>query len=111
MRSAVIAAMVAAGFIVTQAFAYGDVAPAASTDAAQRVRWAPAPVPLPEFRLTDEHGRVGLPELRGRTALLFFGFTNCQNVCPATLQVLDQAGTALDRRGAGATRQRVRQRR
>jgi protein SCO1/2 len=65
--------------------------PAADNVSDPRVHWTNEPVPLPEFRLTDEHGRpFGLAELRGRTALLFFGFTNCRNVCPATMQVLRQ---------------------
>jgi protein SCO1/2 len=77
--------------------ATGDVVSTTGAGANQRVRWTPAPVPLPDFRLTDEHGKAfGLAELRGRTALLFFGFTNCRNVCPATMQVLRQVERSLD---------------
>src|SRR5262245_46230568 len=74
--------------------ASGDVTSTARAD--QRVRWTAAPVGLPEFRLTDQDGRAfGLKELRGRTALLFFGFTNCRNVCPVTLQVLRQVERSI----------------
>jgi protein SCO1/2 len=48
-----------------------------------------APVALPDFRLMDQDGRAfGLQELRGRISLVFFGFTNCPNVCPPTIQKL-----------------------
>jgi len=96
MCSGVITAIVAAAVMAAPSFASADVAAGASSDAAQRVRWAATPVPLPDFRLTDEHGRAfGLSDLRGRTALLFFGFTNCRNVCPATMQVLKQVRRSL----------------
>jgi protein SCO1/2 len=41
------------------------------------------------FALTDDHGRdFGLTQLRGAPVLMFFGFTNCPDVCPATLATL-----------------------
>lgn len=44
---------------------------------------------LPAVTLTD-HERRALPldDLRGNFTLLFFGFTNCPDVCPLTLQLL-----------------------
>jgi len=49
----------------------------------------PAGRPLPEFELTDVEGRPFTnSSLEGRFTLLFFGFTNCPDVCPITLQVL-----------------------
>lgn len=44
------------------------------------------------FQLTDHHGRtVGDTDLRGRPALIFFGYTQCPDVCPMTLLRLTEA--------------------
>ncbi len=44
------------------------------------------------FQLTDQHGRtVGDSDLRGRPALIFFGYTQCPDVCPMTLLRLTEA--------------------
>ena len=52
----------------------------------------PEPLPLPEFTLNDQHGEPFTRDsLRGRTSLLFFGFTHCPDICPATLQQLSIA--------------------
>ena len=43
--------------------------------------------PLPEFNLTDHNGQpFNLASMQGRWHLLFFGFTNCPDICPDTLQ-------------------------
>ena len=40
----------------------------------------------PDFTLDDQHGRpFTLSDQRGRAVLLFFGYTNCPDVCPRTL--------------------------
>jgi protein SCO1/2 len=68
----------------------------ATSESDPRVQWVDEPVVLPEFTLTDDNGRSFRPEnFRGRTALVFFGFTNCRDVCPATLQVLRQVWRSL----------------
>jgi protein SCO1 len=44
------------------------------------------PTALADFALTSQTGApVRLSDLRGRAVLLFFGFTNCPDVCPLTL--------------------------
>ena len=44
------------------------------------------------FQLTDHHGRtVSDTDLRGRFALIFFGYTQCPDVCPMTLLSLTEA--------------------
>ncbi len=53
--------------------------------------------PAFDFSLTDHRGReFSLSDQRGKVVLLNFGFTNCPDVCPATLgmlgEVLDIAG-------------------
>ncbi len=57
------------------------------------------PRPLPAFELTDTAGRpFTKARLEGGMHLLFFGFTNCPDVCPLTLQSLAQVRPELERR-------------
>ena len=52
------------------------------------------PSSMPDFKLTDQQGgRTAPGDLRGRVGLVFFGFTNCMGICPATLQVLRRQAT------------------
>ena len=52
------------------------------------------------FTLTDQNGkRVTEKDFRGRYTLVFFGFTNCPDICPAGLQLI---AAALDKVGAKA---------
>lgn len=47
---------------------------------------------LAEFSLLDQDGNAfGLENFAGNWSLLFFGFTNCPDICPITLQVLVNA--------------------
>jgi protein SCO1/2 len=49
----------------------------------------PTPMPLPEFQLLDQTGEpFDRQSLRGGWSLVFFGFTHCPDICPATLQQL-----------------------
>ncbi len=60
----------------------------------------PAPLALPEFSLLDQHRQpVGQPSFRGQWDLVFFGFTNCPDVCPTTLQTLANAKRELSDAG------------
>lgn len=44
---------------------------------------------LPDFSLIDQRGRTFGPDrLKGRWSLVFFGYTNCPDFCPATLTTL-----------------------
>jgi protein SCO1/2 len=44
---------------------------------------------LPEFSLIDQHGKTFVSaDLRGHWSMLFFGFTNCPDLCPTTLTTL-----------------------
>ena len=52
------------------------------------------------FTLTDHTGkRVSDKDFHGKTLLVFFGFTNCPDICPSGLQVI---GAALDKLGPKA---------
>lgn len=54
------------------------------------------PRPLPDIALVDHDGRpFDRSRLHGHWSLLFFGFTNCPDVCPATLGVLAQVEKQL----------------
>ena len=63
-------------------------------------RAAPEAAPLGgPFSLTDQNGATRSDtEFRGKLMLIYFGYTNCPDTCPATLaamsQALDQLGTA-----------------
>lgn len=53
--------------------------------------WLPQPRALAQFRLQDLSGaEFDLKSLRGQPTLLFFGFTNCPDLCPTTLATLTQ---------------------
>ena len=44
------------------------------------------PAKAPDFSLVDQNYQtVSLKDFRGKIVLLFFGFTNCPDACPATL--------------------------
>ena len=49
-----------------------------------------------EFALTDHAGKPrGLADYGGRVVVLFFGYTQCPDVCPTTLAALAQAMKTL----------------
>lgn len=54
------------------------------------------------FSLTDSSGKRGTDkDFRGRDMLVFFGFTSCPDICPASLQLI---AAALDKLGPKADR-------
>ena len=60
------------------------------------------PHPLTDFTLTDDEGQpFALHQLRGKPTLLFFGFTQCPDLCPTTLAEFKGARRVL---GADADR-------
>lgn len=55
------------------------------------------PRPLPDVPGVDHSGRAfSRADLEGAWTIVFFGFTHCPDVCPATLQVLAGARKRLD---------------
>ena len=50
-----------------------------------------SPDSAPDFALQTATGTVGLEELRGKIVLLYFGYTFCPDVCPATLAEFSNA--------------------
>lgn len=63
--------------------------------AASGLRGVPVvpPVPAPDFTLTATDGRPFhlKPEVQGRVALLFFGYTHCPDVCPVHMAAIAAA--------------------
>jgi cytochrome oxidase Cu insertion factor (SCO1/SenC/PrrC family) len=54
------------------------------------------------FRLVDQDGKPrASSDFHGRYQLIYFGYTNCPDVCPTTLGVI---ASALDKLGADANR-------
>ena len=55
---------------------------------------------LPAFSLVDEQGeRFDNARLEGRWSFVFFGYTHCPDICPATLSTLDAALKAAAEQG------------
>ena len=53
-----------------------------------------------DFALTDHTGRARtLADFRGKAAVLFFGYTQCPDVCPTTMAQLAQIRKSLGARG------------
>jgi protein SCO1/2 len=55
----------------------------------------------PDFTLTDQNGRAfTLSHERGRPVVLFFGYTNCPDVCPTILANLERARRSIGPHGS-----------
>ena len=57
------------------------------------------PVPAPDFTLPSTQGDFRLADQRGKMVLIFFGYTTCPDVCPATLgemKTVHRLGNAAD---------------
>ena len=58
--------------------------------------YLPEPLAMQPFELIDHNGRAFTDKnLRGQWTLLFFGYTSCQDVCPATLGQLRMTRSLL----------------
>jgi protein SCO1/2 len=54
------------------------------------------PVPATDFSLRDQNGQAfQLSDQRGNIVLMFFGYTNCPDICPVTLAQFKQARAQL----------------
>ncbi|MCK5922131.1 MAG: SCO family protein, partial [Methylococcales bacterium] len=55
-----------------------------------------SPAPIGNFTLTDHNGeQVSISDYRGKIVLLYFGYTHCPDVCPATMSDLARAYDSL----------------
>ena len=65
-------------------------------DTVSNIHTVSPPTPLPDFHLQDQYGQVfELSRLKGQWSILFFGFTQCPDICPATLQQLKVLNSAM----------------
>ena len=53
-----------------------------------RVMTMDTPRAVGDLAMTDQDGARRISDLAGAPTLVFFGFTNCPDVCPTTLQQL-----------------------
>jgi protein SCO1/2 len=52
---------------------------------------------LPEFELLDHNGQLlTRSNLAGKWSLMFFGYTHCPDICPASLQTMSDMIAAID---------------
>ena len=93
---------IAAGVVVVAALAAGLVLGGMTRDDAASIDASGAVPALEryeiggEFELTDQRGeRMRLSDLAGNAVLLFFGYTHCPDVCPATLARMREVKAAL----------------
>ncbi|MDZ7713655.1 MAG: archaetidylserine decarboxylase [Rhodovibrio sp.] len=97
--------------IALAAIATGIVGSSVLFDRTQELRAArafPEPMPLPEFELRTAEGEaLTRADFEGQWSLLFFGFTNCPDICPDTLAVLDAVMGDLETMGADSKPQVV----
>jgi len=57
--------------------------------------WPPGE-PLPDFTLrTQRGGKFDVGDLKGRWSWLFFGYTECPDICPTTLRTLNRIAEQL----------------
>lgn len=79
-----------------------SLSPAWSGDAQSEhaVLLAPTPLEVADFKLLDQHGHhFRFRQRNGRHALIYFGFTHCPDICPATLHKLKLLTSALRQHG------------
>ena len=76
-----------AGLLTGILLAFGSLAAAATLDGMDRVRVLESPVVLSDVALVDTAGDdFTLSSLHGNVVFVFFGFTNCADICPLTMQ-------------------------
>jgi len=52
---------------------------------------------LPEFELVDHNGQaLNRTSLAGKWSLMFFGYTHCPDICPASLQTMSDMVQAIE---------------
>ena len=53
------------------------------------------PKPMPNFTLLSVNGPVHLSDFSGKVTLIFFGYTHCKDICPATMAKMAETFTKL----------------
>jgi protein SCO1/2 len=55
---------------------------------------------MPNFTLSSTSGPTHLSDFKGKVALIFFGYTNCKDICPATMAKMSTVFDKLGDRAA-----------
>lgn len=85
---------ITAGVLLARSLQPAQTAAAVAVTQQATVITPPQPLPPPVF--IDHHGQpFGAEQLAGRWSVLFFGFTNCPDICPLTLALLAQVEKRL----------------
>lgn len=93
LSALVVIVAIAAGMFVSRAFLGGAGGEQAALAHGTLLEPARA---LPQMDLVDQNEAVfDAARLKGKWSLLFFGFTNCPDVCPITLATLAQVEKSL----------------
>ncbi|MFN3705885.1 MAG: SCO family protein [Thermoflexales bacterium] len=67
-----------------------------SIGASPTVMWVEPPRPMPDFTLLNQHGfPMRLSDFHGKVVVLFFGYTNCPDVCPLSMSDMRRLKIAL----------------
>ncbi len=91
-KLAVTAALSAVALLIVAGLALAYASPALPQTYAFHGSRLNPPQAAADFTLTDQDGRaVRLGDYRGKTVLLYFGYTHCPDECPATLAMLNRA--------------------
>jgi len=60
----------------------------------------PKPKAINDTEFIDHHGKpYSLEQMRGKWSILFFGFTNCPDICPTTMQTLSAVKAKVSEAG------------
>jgi protein SCO1/2 len=96
MRVVIVAVMLLSVFGAAFAgYLYGHLDSANNTPPPAIARVQP-PRTMPNFTLTSQNGQpMQLSDLRGRTVLMFFGYTHCPDICPTSLSDMKRIKAAL----------------
>lgn len=74
------------GFVIAAALLLASVSACSRPDPTPAAPAAPRPGFGGDFTLTSQDGQLfALKDLGGRPAVLFFGYTSCPDMCPATM--------------------------
>jgi len=65
-----------------------------------RIQVSADPQHIADFTVTDQDGRpMRFSALRGRNALVFFGFTHCPNICPTAMFTMKSLADSIEESG------------
>lgn len=75
-------------------------APPAERPEFKKLILLPNTKPLVDVDFIDHNGqKFGMAEFKGKWSILFFGFTNCPDICPTTMQTLKHVKAKIEQRG------------